>query len=315
MARIKAQPRKRETGEDAEDVQHAKLPRLIASLSPRCIDDMLQNAEINNIQERATSLQRDAPTPDHLSGLARLADALPADVLRPLRALHTLALSREDRFAPWGGTADASGKLRGYVYLGGTLGERHFATGFTMRSAEGTDSETIEAAANRSASHLLEAADEPEGLRGAIDALCRLFAPLLPERYREVLSLRHFVAAQPNLHRGQRFLRPHLDDPLHDGFGVVIVTIAMEGSGRIVMESSPLAEASELTCFRMGPGEAYALSSTARNACRHGVLADDGSRESLNLRFGLHSGGAVPGEPAGFDAHAEVECHWEREQL
>ena len=41
------------------------------------------------------------------------------------------------------------------------------------------------------------------------------------------------VAAQPNLHRGKAYLRPHLDEPLHDGFGVVIVTIAIDGDATI----------------------------------------------------------------------------------
>ena len=41
-----------------------------------------------------------------------------------------------------------------------------------------------------------------------------------------MVSLERLVAAQPNLHNGARHLPPHLDFPLHDGFGVVIVTVA-----------------------------------------------------------------------------------------
>ena len=52
--------------------------------------------------------------------------------------------------------------------------------------------------------------------------------------------------------------------------------------------------------FELAPGEAYVLSGAARNECDHGVLclhprgrrsenaAGVASRESLNLRFGLH---------------------------
>jgi hypothetical protein len=38
------------------------------------------------------------------------------------------------------------------------------------------------------------------------------------------------MSLQPNLHNGATHLPPHLDFPLHDGFGVVIVTIQMTGT-------------------------------------------------------------------------------------
>ena len=56
-------------------------------------------------------------------------------------------------------------------------------------------------------------------------------------------------------------------------------------------------------CFRLESGgrEASALSGAARDACLHGVLADEGGepRCSLNLRFGLHSPGMEGEFPAG----------------
>ena len=65
---------------------------------------------------------------------------------------------------------------------------------------------------------------------------------------------------------------------------------------------------SEECYFRLREGELYALSGDARNASLHGVLAEDGSeaRESLNLRFGLHS--ARPEDE--FSAWREVESAW-----
>lgn len=88
---------------------------------------------------------------------------------------------------------------------------------------------------------------------------------------------------------------------------VVIVTIAIEGSASILVTDDPMARlqmASSSTGvhhqnvrrdfhFRLCTGHAYAIADDARNKCLHGVLADPGceSRESLNLRFGLHLDG------------------------
>ena len=58
--------------------------------------------------------------------------------------------------------------------------------------------------------------------------------PLLPEKYRAVLAPAQLVAATPNLHNGRAYLRPHLDEPLHDGFGIVIVTVAIRGDATIL---------------------------------------------------------------------------------
>ena len=71
--------------------------------------------------------------------------------------------------------------------------------------------------------------------------------------------------------------------------------------------------------FPLLAGQAYALSGDARNVCIHGVVADGEQRQSLNLRFGLHTRGGGPGEPptagdaearGGFSAWEEVERWW-----
>ena len=63
--------------------------------------------------------------------------------------------------------------------------------------------------------------------------------------------------------------------------------------------------------MHLATGDAYVLSGDARNVCDHGVLclppdgrrgASEESRESLNLRFGLHS--QRPG--AALSAYREV---------
>ena len=107
----------------------------------------------------------------------------------------------------------------------------------------------------------------------------------------------------------------------------MIVTIAIEGSASIIISDDTAARLSSLTAaklhsqtgeasvdahrhesnrrfhFRLSPGQAYALADDARNKCVHGVLADAGCerRESLNLRFGLHSKGRF-GQPATSEA-------------
>lgn len=57
-------------------------------------------------------------------------------------------------------------------------------------------------------------------------------------RYQAVVSRDNLVAAQPNLHNGSLYLRPHLDEPLHDGFGIVIITVAIHGNADILLRAT-----------------------------------------------------------------------------
>ena len=91
--------------------------------------------------------------------------------------------------------------------------------------------------ANQRASVLLD--ELPTDARDALERLCARLRPLLSERYARLLTIESLVAAQPNLHNGRDYLRPHLDEPLHDGFGVVIVTLAIRGRAQIVLKAQP----------------------------------------------------------------------------
>jgi hypothetical protein len=51
----------------------------------------------------------------------------------------------------------------------------------------------------------------------------------------DAVSLSNLVAIQPNVHNGDDYLPLHLDNPRHDGFGVVIVTVALWGTADIVL--------------------------------------------------------------------------------
>lgn len=49
------------------------------------------------------------------------------------------------------------------------------------------------------------------------------------------VTIENLVAIQPNLHNGERYLPLHLDCPRNDGFGIVIVTVSVEGSADVVI--------------------------------------------------------------------------------
>ena len=54
-------------------------------------------------------------------------------------------------------------------------------------------------------------------------------------KYRAYVTLENLVAMQPNLHHETEHLPLHYDTPRNDGFGVVIVTVCMNGLGDIVI--------------------------------------------------------------------------------
>lgn len=161
------------------------------------------------------------------------------------------------------------------------------------------------------------------------DALAAITArvhALVPVAYKKYVTMEHLVAAQPNLHNGASYLPAHLDFPRQDGFGVVIVTFGVRGMGTIVLiddgdeddeneyveDEGEGEEGSKSYSFRLEENEAYILCGDARNKCVHGVLCrshrtdqdyvdDECCRETLNLRYGLHS--------PEF-AKEEVDQHW-----
>jgi hypothetical protein len=120
------------------------------------------------------------------------------------------------------------------------------------------------------------------------------------------VSLENLVAIQPNIHNDSRYLPLHLDDPRNDGFGIVIVTVALQGSADIILvdEGDDLAASeSKHWSFHLKAGDMYVLSGPSRNLCSHGVLVSKNAKNriSLNFRFGLHS----PEQAA-----ADIDRHW-----
>ena len=150
--------------------------------------------------------------------------------------------------------------------------------------------------------------------KSVYDALAAMTArvhALVPVAYKKYVTMEQLVAAQPNLHNGASYLPAHLDFPRQDGFGVVIVTFGVRGMGTIVLiddgdeddEDKNEEEGgggSKSYSFRLEENEAYILCGDSRNKCVHGVLCrshgtdqehgdDECRRETLNLRYGLHS--------------------------
>lgn len=139
----------------------------------------------------------------------------------------------------------------------------------------------------------------------ALTAVTGKVQSLVPNEYKKYATMDQLIAVQPNLHNGASYLPAHLDFPRNDGFGVLIVTIGIRGSGVIVLiDDGEDGDDAKSFSFGLEEGEAYILCGDARNKCVHGVLCDDQSssqRETLNLRYGLHS--------AQF-AYDEIDQHW-----
>jgi hypothetical protein len=270
-------------------------------------DAQLEQAEIEALRRRIAAGSIETIRPDDIAtaqlpevhGLChqRLEDA----DSQSFRELHANIVSRlQGALTGWAGVEDRSGRLRGYGYLpspsGNALASAHYAQGTAaMKELAGERAHT-DRLANRHASVMLGAEALPAHWDATLERFCERLRAQLPAQYADVVRPEMLVAAQPNLHNGRPYLRPHLDEPLHDGFGVVIATVAIEGSARILLHSRPwdLSRKRDFV-FQLEPGEVYALSSTARNECTHGVLSDPGCshRASLNLRFGLHRAGAA----------------------
>lgn len=246
---------------------------------------------------------------------------LAPDVFEPLQRLHGAvvgALRRGKLLQSWEGKGKDV-RSRGFAFLPASLAkwgrERLERAGLSFHAAEksGPDAADDERANWKSCFTLLER-DVDDAARDALRRLVPLVQAVVDAKYRKFVTLENLVAIQPNLHNGAAHLPPHLDFPLHDGFGVVIVTLQVAGPPAAValvrgdkhadFESNGAPEARE-RCWtlRLQTGDAYVLSEDARNFCDHGVLClpPDGrrsargpaaapeSRESLNLRFGLHS--------------------------
>ena len=265
------------------------------------------------------------------------------DLFEDLKGIHAIVKDRvrTHEMVPWAGTDGDTKRLRAFGFLGSPALERLDRSGAVrLHAPEKTGAEALrDERANRRAICVLDPAGEPlpagandrreraaavvrkRTVRPAevADKLCAAILgsgsgngdhhPLDPS----LLSSGSLIAYQTNLHNGAKHLGAHLDAPLHEGFGKVIVTVAVRGSATILLIGKGTGGDDEgeqpAWRFRVEEGEAYVLSGNARNACLHAVLADDGGtgggggghRESLNLRFGIHT---------VEEAERDIKRHW-----
>jgi len=297
----------------------------------------------------------------HLStkfpGLA-LHTKIPTDDFLLLQKLHDLIkLKSQHSMTSWSGSK-SDPRRRAFGFLPDTLGYREdirstfldistpgkspddnaIKQGLDNISNAKDKNDTIEEEKerNKQASVLLSKEEIPKGLYRALDGLLTYFQSCLKARKSEkndsdninlcqYLTRSNLIAAQPNLHCGRHLLPAHVDHPKKDGFGILILTIAIRGGGATIFVENN--NQTQKGTFRLMEGQGYMLSGYVRNACTHGVLADDtckpenkttiednienekggrlkGSpiggayRESLNLRFGLHGWSRSDPSPA-----------------
>jgi len=325
--------------------------------------------------------------PWYPSGLCRM--TLQPTHFQALQSLHRVIVDKlfvDQRLTPWAGVGESDARRRGYAFLPamyGSFGKNSLTkAGIKFHAAEKRSGEARrDEAANWHSCVRLAASDISPAQVAALEAVVAVVRAAVAAEYRPCISLSNLQALQPNLHSGLDHLPAHMDSPLHDGFGVVIVTVCVHQSANILMvnaaptntstgSSDPPSSSSssslsskekknkkdrkECWWFQANEGDLYVLSGAARNSFDHGVicplekrrksrslllpgeeegeeddqqqgkegqrkrrrtggkaknrpLTDPVGRESLNLRFGLHS--SRPGQP--FNAFEEMPLFFE----
>jgi len=224
-------------------------------------------------------------------GLGRWAVA-PADVAR-LRGLHERIKAGCAAMMGWAGGSDARDERRRCFGLVAGGREALESSGIALHSFETRRRDHEREMAQNWASCVDVTPTEDEAR--SIAAVAEAAALAVDPRFRDDLTL---IALQPNVHGGAEFLPRHLDWPRNDGFGVVIVTLALVADATVVLQNADGRD----FYFHLPEGHAYLLSADARNTCTHGLFClGRGDRESLNFRFALHDQAR---------ARDEIYRHW-----
>jgi len=267
------------------------------------------------------------------------------DLFHDLKTIHAIVKEKVhiDDMVPWAGTGGDSTRLQAFGFVGkSALHRLDHDSSVRLHAPEKHGREArLDEGANRKAICILNKNRELIGVGIRAETTRSKNVPMNPTQFRsvsvnptsvadklcaaictanrnndddggswlnsDVLSSKELIAYQTNLHNGAKHLAAHLDAPLHEGFGKVIVTVAIRESATILLigkgDDSDDDEDTEnedeksdrgkqpAWKFHLKEGEAYVLSGNVRNTCLHAVLADGsgGERQSLNLRFGLHT--------------------------
>ena len=203
-----------------------------------------------------------------------------------LAAAHADVKASAPRGMGWAGGSDPSDpRWRAFGLPPGARARlRRALAGFHSFETPRAD-RAREAAANWNACVDMTSFSPP--LAAALDRVAARVRAGVDARYRPHAAVAELAALQPNVQNGADCLPAHLDWPRHDGFGVVIATLAVKRAGCVVLRDA----AARAWRFELPERHVYVLSGDARNACTHGVVCAPGvdDRESLNLRFGLHT--------------------------
>ncbi len=259
-----------------------------------------------------------------IDGLVKLSKKLLAqrdpNLFRDLKSIHSIIKQKVQMndMVPWAGTDSDSTRFRSFGFMGkGALTRLDKKSAVRLHAPEKRGRKAIlDERANRKAICFLHKTREcfdkvTKGLENerndmrknvvnptlVADKLCSVI--LANQSFctgyvdPNVLCSKELLAYQTNLHNGAKHLAAHLDAPLHEGFGKIIVTVAIHGNATILLFANGEQGEQLSWKFHLKEGEAYVLSGNVRNICLHAVLADgDGNRsdrESLNLRFGFHT--------------------------
>lgn len=331
---------KRKRHQAIEDVERqAQLEELRAE-EAETLEDLKWFAQHASVVEFDTTTGRpirnesfDDPSDlDVIEGLVKITH-IPSDLLQDLTTIHDhIKAVNRGRMVSWSGVGgEWDGRLRAFGFPTQHTLRKLDASRVRLHAFEktGADAEEDEEANRTSICILDDKKDGCSGLGGdensdsgagrylsvdpfdVANRLCNVINPIQAGIPLSIANASQIIAFQPNLHNGARFLKPHLDQPLHEGFGKMIVTIAIRGGGATIVlldkdENGTTEDGDKYQLswrFHLCEGEAYILTGRARNLCLHGVIADDpsGVRESLNLRFGIHSVA---------DAKEEIFDHW-----
>jgi hypothetical protein len=237
-------------------------------------------------------------TLDPIRGIVK--KKLPPELFCKLKKIHEHIQQQVDAThrIPWAGINDGDTKVRAFGFLGQAALHRldhHSSVRLRAPEKEGQDAEDDEAA-NRQAICVLDMEDSQLDVRGTTDQFVEALDPSAAKLDPHTVSTEELIAYQINMHNGARYLPAHLDWPLHEGFGKVIATVAIRGDATVLLIGGDMVvvggeEVQPAWRFHLEQGECYVLSDGARNRCLHAVVTneDDKARESLNLRFGLHT--------------------------
>ncbi|KAG7354069.1 hypothetical protein IV203_003425 [Nitzschia inconspicua] len=225
---------------------------------------------------------------------------LPPSLFEKLVCIHKRIQQEVDasRRVPWAGINDGDAKVRAFGFLGESSWHRldhESAVRLVAPEKEGQDAIDDETA-NRKAICILDMEDADLDVEGTTKEFINFLNPNSAKLDSKTVCPEELIAYQINMHNGMRYLPAHLDWPLHEGFGKVIVTVAIRGDADVLLIAGDTIvvggeELQPAWRFHLEQGECYVLSDRARNRCLHAVVAneDNNARESLNLRFGLHT--------------------------